>query len=564
MKSESVRESHQQGKSFALNVNSSVRVYEKRQIEATFAFGLKSKEELEEEENNSHTLPKAYQVDAFFVFPPQMNVSPETYPIEKFYQDLKAYISFREPRMSYNEMMGKGGETDDAPMAVIRRYIEAMRQGTIAGPPDAAIEEARLFGCAFYSYFTRRTSKLADQLEKHARRTKRSRNRKTTQIHTTLSLVAKTVMKGHRLLQSWRELDQLAHDLPENFLVTLREELAIVHEYCFYIYRDGVFHLLKSLTSFEDFRDFPEGNRLRTKLMAMSRYLRIIAKYYDFWSLDSRSDRKDRERFLFWRGILKRRVWSSLYLNTRTKPLFSVQRQLGAMVAAAFAGTWAVSIELFIRLNANIQNPSTLRGWSLAMIIGLLVFAYVLKDRIKELGRGYFKGGFLIHIPDNSEKVFFKTHIKERPYVAVGTAQETASYVPFDRLPRDILGKFHDFNFELTEGNAIPRNVIYYRKRFFLDYSALDYLKKKVTVVHDMVRLNISSFLVGLDVPTHRFLVQERSGKIEEILSTKVYYVDLVLKINAMLQDNMVTPAEYKYYRLVLTKKGLLRIEGLI
>lgn len=550
-------------KNLALNVNSSVRVYEKRQIEATFAFGLKSQEDIEAEVDD-HTLPKAYQVDAYFVFPPQMNVSPESYPIEKFYRDLKSYISFREPRLSYNEMIGKGGTSDDAPISVIRKYIESMRQGTIAGPPDAAIEEARLFGCAFYSYFTRRTTKLADQLERHVRRAKRSRHRKNEKVHTTLSLVAKTVMKGHRLLTAWRELERMANDLPENFLVTLRDELAIVHEYCYYIFRDGVFNLLKALMMFEDFRDFPEGNRLRMKLMAMTRYSRIVAKHYDFWWLDSRSDRKDRERFLFWRGILKRRVWSSLYLNTRTKPLFSVQRQLGAMIAAAFAGAWAVTIELFIRLNAKIVNPTSLRGWSLVLIVAILTFAYVLKDRIKELGRGYFRGGFLIHIPDNSEKVFFRTHMKERPYVAVGTAQETASYVPFARLPRDILGKLQEFDFELSEEHSSPRNVIYYRKRFFLDYSALSYLKKKVTVVHDMVRLNISSFLSGLDVPTHRFLVQEKNGKIEEVLSTKVYYVDLVLKINAMLQDHVVTPAQYKYFRLVLTKKGLLRIEALI
>ena len=55
------------------------------------------------------------------------------------------------------------------------------------------------------------------------------------------------------------------------------------------------------------------------------------------------------------------------------------------MIAAGFAGFWAVSAEILINQN-NSSGAQTLNT-SGFILVTALVLAYILKDRIKELGK---------------------------------------------------------------------------------------------------------------------------------------------------------------------------------
>ena len=94
-------------------VKTDIRIVEPMQIEASFEHRLMVKD------GPQVIYPKRYKVESYFVFPPQMKVNKNTYPLESFYRDLKSYFNFRIPKLSYKEMMGLSDDSERSPLKKI-------------------------------------------------------------------------------------------------------------------------------------------------------------------------------------------------------------------------------------------------------------------------------------------------------------------------------------------------------------------------------------------------------------------------------------------------------------
>ena len=82
-------------RSFSDLVRVETKATEGLQIEASFSYRLNNKEP------SKSDFPKEYHVETYFFLPPQLNLSSSTYPIEDFYRDMKSFINFRIPKLSY-------------------------------------------------------------------------------------------------------------------------------------------------------------------------------------------------------------------------------------------------------------------------------------------------------------------------------------------------------------------------------------------------------------------------------------------------------------------------------
>lgn len=539
-------------------LKSSVQIHEINQLEIVLSYGIKAKDA-----QKRLVRPHSYQVDAFFVFPQQTRITRESYSIDEFYHDIRSFIRFREPKLSFKEILGVGRKAHRSPLLTIERYIRQMKAGEIAEAPDSMIEEARIFGCSYFSYFQRRMDRSETSFREILERIQRGRDVPWEELRSVLSDAEENLEKSYQVLKTWRQIVGLTSDFPKDFLVSLKEEIGKVNEYCSYIFRAGLLRLATSLETFGARIDCEEQRRLLQRLAVYVRLERWYSKRMNFYWIGETSSMQEREGFLYRRGFLKRRIWSSLYLNSRTKPLFSVQKQIGAMIAAGLAGFWAIFFTLMLGQNLIQNSGEFVFGFSGVMLITMATLSYVLKDRIKELGRGYFKG-LLGRVPDSSNRIFFKSHFEHAPLVPVGTIQEKASYRPFDGLPSDLKNLIRKFSGDSSTEYLSNKSIIHYRKRFEVEKDADQSLGHKIKALHDVIRLYVDNYLSPLDSRVQEVMIFGDDGSVKNIPATKVYFLDLILRKTVKLKEPDDCKTVLEYHRVVLSKRGIERIEPLL
>lgn len=538
-------------------VKSVVQIHEVNQAEIVFSYSLRAKDN-----EKTWVKPFGYLTDIYLIFPPQMRITKESYPIETFYHDIRSFIRFREPKLTYKEMLGMGRKTERSPLMLIENYIRGMKAGEIADPPEPMIEEARVFGCSYFSYFQRRMDRFEQDFLSILSKIQKEKTIPWDDLKNTLTEAEENLEKSYQVLKTWRIIAGMTEDFPKDFLAALKEEIDRVNEYCSYIFRAGLLRLSHFLESMEGRVECEEYRNLRQKIFVFVRLERWYSKQSNFFWVDEHSTQEEREGFLYRRGLLKRRIWSSLYLNSRIKPLFSVQKQVGAMIAAGLAGAWGVVFTIFMGRQIMASAANLLQFGTLMMIF-IFSAGYILKDRIKELGRGYFKRGILGRLPDTSNRIYYKPP-HETETMHIGTVQERATHLPVSKLGSDMRNLIKQCNSELGDDSISQKTIIHYQKFFSLEGTSPLSLTRKIRAVHDVVRVYVDNFLAPLDARNQEVLVFTQKGRVKTIPAAKVYFLDLVITKAVILNKKNEKKSVTEYHRVILSKKGIERIETLI
>jgi hypothetical protein len=520
-----------------------LRVIEPQQFEASFSYRIGYNQE------PSDRTPRSYMAESYLFFPPQMKINPSSYPLVSFFRDMKSYINFRIPKLSFKEIIGLTDNPHRSPLKKIRREL-TQDQGAAEATEDKQIfirQEARVFGSAFYNFVMRKTKKIERQREETILAT----NQFSDQL--SQDIFEKSVTKIHTIFREWQRLaDSQLHPKP----ASLQTEFDLVDEYIVFVMRD---FLLASLEALKDFRIARRvRTRIQNQLRVYLRALRIYAHRCDYFWPEDQSTEEDLENFQYRRGLLKRKMWSSLYLDPRVKPLFTLQKQAGAMVAAGAAAVWAFMAELAIRTSPGFRNglsPSIESGTFI--LISAFALAYILKDRIKELGRGYFKGGLFGRLPDSNNKIVYPKDSSGQKDIAVGTYQEKARYARPQKLPDDIQ-TIVDAQFPDEEDEV--RSIIHYTQRISLREKPIRQLKRKIRAVYSFYRLNIGTLLGPLDRATEPGLVVTQDLHVTQRELPKVYHINLIVKLYGKIPGK--TPPIYRWFRIILNKEGIVRIEN--
>ncbi|MBC7533360.1 MAG: hypothetical protein H7318_17450 [Oligoflexus sp.] len=518
-------------------VKTELRILDPTQMEASFQYRMVVKGEDEEV-----AYPHSYQIDSYFLFPLQMKITPATYPLEYFYRDVKSFLNFRIPKLTFKEIMGFVEDSERSPLLKIREHIS--RNNPSPEEQTFIIQEAQIFACSFYTFIIRKSRKVVAGLAKFGEG--------DTEADKTKKLIEESFEKVNVIFLEWQKVLQAA----EIAFPMIKSELREVDEYVLNNIHD---FLLKAQKSF-DLHSGVQHREWRGIVRARLRALRIYSRQNNYLWIDDKSEEIELETYLHRRGFLKRRVWSALYLNTRTKSLFKLQRQAGAMVAAGIAGFWAAFAQILLGLSG-FYSSGSMQTLSIStfIVITALTFAYILKDRIKELGRGYFKGSVFRDLPDSNSKIVYRPSGEGATSLEIGFHEEKVAFVDVDHLPKDISALITKMAPERLNAEAL--SIIHYRKRVGLQGEKIRVLKRKIRALYTFFRLNVTSFLAPLDLPFEELAVSTSRLQATVRQVPKVYYLDLVLHIKTMVEDD--SRSEYEYYRIVIDKRGIKRIQKL-
>lgn len=546
------RRSDTHGGSF---IKSSIAVHDRTQLETVFDYPLLPLKQFKRQNQR-------YQVEAYIFFPRQMGITTNSYPKERFYSDLRPLIRLREPRLTYEQLIGVDSSDARSPVKILTRYLQETGEGKASFPEREVIDEARIFACALAGYYLRRVERRAKQLRKSVKKfANDSTDSNLADLEHACLDTADFLDRIHAIMSTWHRLLEHAAKGDNAGTNRVHRELKVVDEYCTYRIRDGLTKLSKTLSNLQRKGDIPQLDGLQRKLGALARFDHWYSVKKSYGWITRASDELTVERYVFRRGVLKRRVWQVLYLDVRTRPLFAFQQQLGAMVAAGLAAFFAVSMEILIRIKAASQasSPFNSLGSGTLVIVVALILAYVLKDRIKELGRSYFRSSLMRSVPDNSERILYSNSDGQK--WGLGSISEYTRFIAPKKLPDEIRDLHKKFDPEGLESEEDSGDAIHYRKVIDLNANILRSHIYPLRAVHDILRLNIEAFLGKLDDPLHGTEMLDTEGRLVEMKMPKVYHLDLILKYSQIERAIPDPCATFESIRLVINKKGLSRIE---
>lgn len=241
-------------------------------------------------------------------------------------------------------------------------------------------------------------------------------------------------------------------------------------------------------------------------------------------------------------GFLKKFAEGELYLDAITKKEGVVIEHIYMSIAAGISMIFATIIAFSMQQRyGNFTMP----------FFVALVVSYMLKDRIKELGRYYFAYKLVRKFFDQKINISLKGHL-------IGTEKEAFDYITEDKVP-EVVNRLRNKFLSMFESNGFKQeSVILFRKMVKLNRAGLNKISSyDMPGINDIIRLNVSNFLTKMDNPRVPIFVPDESNGYEIIKGEKVYYIDMIMQLQ---QDK---ESKYFFYRIAMNRNGIKEIEKL-
>ena len=372
--------------------------------------------------------------------------------------------------------------------------------------------------------------------------------------------------KSNQVYKEWEELLALSHsyfsgDLGEQ----IQEEFLLVDQYCLLSLQESVASLMGELELVQEAADYVEYRDLKHYILVLNRLYRIKNKKRSYSYLTTRSTIYEKEQYSININSLKRRINNALYLKIENKKYLAYRQQFIYMLAAGFAGFWAILANILIwrklqfsGFSADVSTAENLWGVG-GFIVLAFIMAYILKDRIKDLGRSHLHFSFFGSIPDSSKKILYTSSSGQE--TSVGDVSE---YIKFLKNTKSFSSELDSFRKKYQNGiDSKDKKIIFYRKKIKFSAKKLDELGQNVNAIRDVTRFSIRRHLGRLDTPYKKQKFLSNSGIVSEISLPKVYSLDILLQYTVRNQFGEVLKKEFDLKRVVLNKTGLVRLTDL-
>jgi hypothetical protein len=501
---------------------------------------------------------RSYHLNIYMFLPPQLRFGKSQYSRDVFYQDLRSNVRVREPKLKFKQMLG----VDSRPGTVSPLFRlslmteEAEAKARLAGAkgefdPAAMLREAQMFACCFYGFVARKLRKLSRQML-----TINSVERSEEWLAEVLRLISQVV----EVLSHWRRLYGRIQGLIIDD-AAVRREFGFVDEYCSYLISEKLTEALSGILSSSAVKQSSDYKAAVRRLTAALRCERWYGRKSGYLFMGDQGDAAELERIYYRRRVLRRHIWSVLFVENIPRRLANFRRQLGPMTAAFLAAIWAGVANFALIWWQHEPQRSGLSGALVGLngflLLILSAIAYILKDRIKEFGRHYFSYGLIGGRFDRSFALETGQDFGQR--LVLGTLSESASLRSVADLPAHIRDAYQSRSLETHPLNS-HYGIMLHRREIEVS-SNLDAHHSVVSSgLRESCRYNIERFLPQLDDPIKRVMGFVGKGELREFELPKVYYVDVLIESISVL--GKVAETQLQHFRLTLTKSGLLpRVE---
>ena len=525
-------------------LNTQNSVHDRTQFESKFDFELTP---------NQHQGKNNYEVDMYLFFPKAVGVTSESYPREAFYGDMTHLLRVRTPEVK----RGKGNTFATPRLDSVEQYfkhhLDTSQRDRLS---HLVVHDTKLFGCLVYTELKRVRSDLARVIK---RATNNQNHELVVRFHSRLMSRVESV---HAAIRQYRE--RYVWPLKTEPLLVddeVRRALLLVDEYLSYRLESSLIALHRLVEPYgravEDLQHQVEA-LLTGELAYRNEHVQAAAE-----RVEARV-----ETYYYRLGLLKKYVSEVLFLQTKRINKDYVYRNFVAAFGAALAAAFAVLTNVqTTRMMLNKEDW----GFRIIAITMLGIIAYVFKDRIKDLTKEYFNSRLKAWLPDYDVQMFY-THFDAEGKSAnayLGSSQETVRYLQRSSLPPDIdylrqLGHRAELEPERFE------TVLHYNKRmrFELEQSLRDHFgQAEIRRIHDVLRFDVSQFLAKMADPRQKLSYYNSEKGILTTDAPRVYHLNLVFRYSVSHTQEGKTvchASDYERLRLVLNKKGIVRVETVV
>ncbi len=467
-----------------------------------------------------------YEVETFMFVPRVLGLSPATYSDHAFYADTTAFLRLKTPSIPLDDLAQ--GATP---------WFEEARSSEHALRVLGAI-----FRGALRATFRPLTTELlasrslnGDAAERMAARVRREVNRAERALEHLRALRPGPDAPG-KLQGPWAAVDEYVTLVAEELLTEVVDALDRLRDET---HEDVDPGLLGDEAEADPGGASLRGARAVAAQAAVRAYRhRAAAGYRSVVQAEGPN-----EAFPHHRRVLKRYVFSALYLDVRQGEEGVLARQVAAGIAAGLAMLLTVLVTLWAR--ARWPNTS-------AAFVTALVVSYIFKDRLKELARGWLGRRVMPRGPAQVLEI-------RAPHggPVLGSCRERVEVTDASRLPPDVLALRHADHPTAVAEEGRPETVVRYVKRLSLDRAALAQFHRGFEGVNDVIRFNFGRLRARMDDPEEPYrYVHPETGRLETTICSRVYHVNLLLRSKSDAGEE-----SSEHVRVILDRRGIRRVE---
>lgn len=455
----------------------------------------------------------SYELGLYFFAPTSLGISPATYPKQRFYADMQAYIRVKTPSIPLNQL----ADGKESPLGRLRTMIEAMARKPSKGPPADYASNLKLFCCILKSAVRDFVAYLLE----------------TAIAEDRERLVEKYLQDVRRITAEYRSLRDTIQ-IP-GIGKRAVEIYLFGDEYISLLIEDYTYHLVEELLR----SGVALSQEKHKELLAMIDHEVQYRSGRGYLSIPD--EKKDNETLVFRRSVLKKYMATVLFLDAEVKKGGVIVEQTLFGLAAGFAMLFATTVAFI--------SQSIYGNLTLPFFIALVV-SYIFKDRMKEILRFYFSSKVTRFIFD------YKTNIRNVTRHVVGVCRESFEFIRRQRLASEIRTLRDRDHITEIENGWVGEQVFLYRKRIALhpDWKGSIFSQYEIDGINDIIRFNIQEFLRRMDDPNKELFIMDDEGY-HRIKGTRVYHLNLIVRLTSGRHQSHIR------YRVILNRSGIKRIE---
>ena len=479
-----------------------VKIHDKFSVEMKIGFAVQSK-----------TVINDFAVNTWLFVPNSLDINADTYSKTHFYRDVKSNVRLITPIFLLREIV----DGQALPLNNIRQAFLNLASPAVQTDTADYEYQIKMFMAIFKSSLRAQSEHIEN-----------------TPITGDVEYLCDEYMtQVGKIKEAYRNLRQIIN------VPTIGTE-----EMNYYLFGDEflssmilrhTFRLIKDIEK----RPGKKYEEITERLVKLAVDETAYARKAGYPVVDPDSPTNNRE-VIFRNGVLKKYIESDLFLQAKQKVDGVLVKQIYYSLAAGIAMIFATAIAFWGQLRyGNITTP----------FFFALVISYMFKDRIKETMRYYFAHRLKDKYFDNKTTIAIKG-------TQIGWIKEGFDFITEDKVPHEVMELRSRTPLLKSENSINDEKIILYRKMVRIDANALKSQDKYSLVgVNDICRLHLTSFIQKMDNPQVPIYTIDENGKIGLIQGDKVYYLNMIMQIKSEGQK------EYKRFRLILNRSGIIKIE---
>lgn len=452
-----------------------------------------------------------FSLNSWIFVPNSLDVNKNTYNKERFYKDMRSNIRLITPVFKLNDIV----ENQAIPLNNVKTSFQnILNENSDKNLIDLEFQ-LKLFGAIFKSAVRDNVNSINSNIK----------NPNAAEHCFNYIDGIKTIFK------KYRELYSLAKKTHDESIISL---YAFTDEFMSHQVEMRTIRIIKAIDRQKDTSLDKARKRIADFIIKEQEYKRKQG-----YKLAAKNKDDSNKELLYRRSLLKKYIESSLYLKIDKTEDGKAIQQVSFSLAAGLAMLVYSLVALIFQKHF---------GSYPALIFILLVAAYVLKDRIKDLTRWIFAK----KLKDKYFDIRNDISIKKKK---IGWIKEGVDFITDEKVPAEIMKMRNRSQLE-TNNDFFDEKIILYRKKVSIDNEMLkNYYDYDFKGINDISRFNINYLKYRMDNPIVSVDYLDNDMNVNTVSAERVYTLIFILQCST--EDSV----QYKAFRLTANRDGIISIE---